>query len=124
MELTGIVLEVRATQQVTATFSKRELIVEIDGDTDYPQPIPIEAVQDKVSMFDGLVRGQTVTVKYNLRGNYWEGGDRYFVSLQAWRVEAQELPQSAQGPAAPPAPNQPATPSGDFTAAPADDIPF
>lgn len=106
--VTGTVYFVGQTEQVTETFSKRVLIIVDNSNPQYPQHIPLEATQDKTSLFDNVQPGHQVTVHYNMRGNLSNspdpktGNPRAFLSLQAWKMEfVQAQPQQ-------PAPQQPA----------------
>lgn len=89
MEIRGKVHEVGATQQVSDTFKKRDLIVEYADNPQYPEFLKFEATQDRVSIFDSLNVGDEVEVSFNLRGRPWtnkEGQTTYFNSLVAWRI--------------------------------------
>lgn len=92
MEITGLVLKVGETQVISEKFSKREMVLEIQGD--YPQPIIMEATQDKCSILDKVKVGYTVTAHINLRGREWTnpntGEVRYFNTLQVWKVDVTE----------------------------------
>ncbi len=89
MEIRGKVHEIGATQQVTDTFKKRDLIVLYAENPQFPEYIRFEATQDRTSIFDNLEIGDEVEVSFNLRGRPWtnrEGVTTYFNSLVAWRV--------------------------------------
>lgn len=89
MEIKGIVHEVGATQQVTESFKKRDLIVAYAENPQFVEYIRMEATQDRVSIFDNLNIGDEIEVSFNLRGRPWtnkEGITTYFNSLVAWRV--------------------------------------
>lgn len=89
MEIRGKVHEIGATQQVTDTFKKRDLIVLYAENPQFPEYIRFEATQDRTSIFDNLEVGDEVEVSFNLRGRPWtnrEGVTTYFNSLVAWRV--------------------------------------
>lgn len=89
-DLTGKVKLVKDAQTFGANgFTKREFVVVVE-EGKYPQEIALECVQDKVSLLDGLKEGQTVTVTFDIRGRYNEKYDRYFNSLQAWRIKAED----------------------------------
>jgi hypothetical protein len=75
------------TEQVTDSFRKRELVLEIE-DGKYTQTVPFELLQDRCPELDKFEEGQTVTVHFNLRGREWNG--RFFVNLAAWRIEAEQ----------------------------------
>lgn len=89
MEIKGIVHEVGATQQVTESFKKRDLIVAYAENPQFVEYVRMEATQDRVSIFDNLNIGDEIEVSFNLRGRPWtnkEGVTTYFNSLVAWRV--------------------------------------
>jgi len=115
-DLTGKIKVVKEAQTFgTKGFTKREFVVTVE-DGKYPQDIPLECVQDKVTLLDGLKEGQVVTVTFDIRGREYNG--RYFNNLQAWRIKAED----GSAPAAddrPPVPADAEVP-GEFD----DDIPF
>lgn len=88
MEVFGKVKLVNKTIDVSDSFKKREIVVTTDEQ--YPQHILIEFNQDKCSILDNYLVGQTVKVSINLRGREWinpEGIAKYFNSLQGWKIE-------------------------------------
>jgi len=91
MEIKGKVHEVGATQQVSETFKKRDLIVEYAENPTYPEYIRFEALQDKTGLLDSFKAGDEVEVFFNLRGRPWTdkaGKTSYFNSLVIWRINA------------------------------------
>mgnify|MGYP003121634974 CR=1 FL=1 len=91
-ELTGTILEITPTQQVTASFSKREFVVSAPdkvGDNEYPNFPKFQVTQNKCDLLDAFTPGQEVKVSFNVKGNKWQkdGKDSYFTSLQAWKIE-------------------------------------
>ena len=91
MEIKGKVHEVGATQQVSETFKKRDLIVEFAENPTYPEYIRFEALQDKTALLDTFKAGDEVEVFFNLRGRPWTdktGKTSYFNSLVIWRINA------------------------------------
>lgn len=100
MELRGKVHEIGATQNVTDTFKKRDLIVAYAENPQFVEYIRFEATQDRVNIFDNLSVGEEIEVSFNLRGRPWtnkEGVTTYFNSIVAWRVT--KLASSAAAPA-------------------------
>lgn len=88
MEISGSIKKVGDTQQVTASFKKRELVVTTEEQ--YPQHILVEFVQDKTSLLDTYNPGDKVTIGINLRGREWtspQGEVKYFNSIHGWRIE-------------------------------------
>lgn len=89
MEITGKVKVINETQQVSAAFKKRELV--ITTEESFPQHILIEFTQDKCDLLNNYNIGQEVKVSLNIRGREWtnpQGETRYFNSIQGWRIEA------------------------------------
>ena len=89
MEIRGKVHEIGATQQVTESFKKRDIIVAYAENPQFVEYIRFEATQDRTSIFDGLTVGEEIEVSFNLRGRPWtnkEGVTTYFNSLVAWKV--------------------------------------
>lgn len=121
MQVNGKIKVINPTQEVTATYKKRELVVTTNEQ--YPQHILIEFGQDKCNILDNYKVGQEVEVSINLRGREWtnpQGETKYFNSVQGWKINAVEsneqpvaqVPQSQPQQAAP------------IQEAPADDLPF
>lgn len=93
MEIKGLVHEIGVTQNLTDTFKKRDLIIDYGDNAEYREYIKVEALQDKVNLFDSLKVGQEVEVFFNLRGRPYTdkaGKTTYFNSLVAWRVNTIE----------------------------------
>jgi translation initiation factor IF-3 len=89
MEVTGRIKVINATQEVSASFKKRELVVTTNEQ--YPQSILIEFAQDKCNLLDNFQEGQEVKVSINLRGREWvnpQGETKYFNQIQGWKIEA------------------------------------
>ena len=80
----GKIIRIGDIQVFDSGFQKRELVIETQ--TDYPQTIPFEVTKDKCDLLEAFKLGDIVEVFYNVRDNYWEKGDRYFVALLAWRI--------------------------------------
>ena len=122
MEIKGKVHEVGATQQVSETFKKRDLIVEYAENPTYPEYIRFEALQDKTALLDTFKAGDEVEVFFNLRGRPWtdkSGKTSYFNSLVIWRINA-----IAAGAPATAAPAYAAPVDVSNTAGEDDDLPF
>lgn len=102
MEVIGKIKVINQTQNVSATFKKRELVVTTDEQ--YPQHILIEFAQDKCDILDKYQVGENVKVGINLRGREWvnpEGETKFFNSIQGWRIDkedssAQNIPAAQQ----------------------------
>ena len=90
-ELTGKLIAINPTQQITATFKKREFVIEVEEEnagrtfTDY---IKFQMMQDKCDLLDSFVLGNQVTVKFSIKGNKYEkdGNVNYFTNLNAYYI--------------------------------------
>ena len=86
-EITGTIRLINPTQEVSASFKKRELVVSTIET--YPQHILIEFNQDKCSILDSYNIGDSVKVGINLRGREWvspTGETKYFNQIQGWNI--------------------------------------
>ena len=84
MELTGKIKLINSPQSFESGFTKREFVVTTNEQ--YPQDIKLELIKEKCSILDNYQAGNDVKVSFNLRGNEYQG--KYFVNLQAWKIEA------------------------------------
>jgi hypothetical protein len=105
-QLTGKIKAIGAVEQKSDTFKLRSFVVTVDGDTNYPQHIQLQATNDKCDLLNTFTIGSDVTVAFNLRGREWnnpaDNTTKYFNTLDAWRIEA----AVAGAPSAAPAANQ------------------
>ena len=65
-------------------FRKREFIVTTPGD--YPQDVKLEFYQNDCAKLDAFSVGDEVTASFNIKGNEYKG--KYYVNLQAWKIQA------------------------------------
>jgi len=91
-EITGTVVEVYPTTEVSSKFRKREFVIEkkeLTNNFEFIDYIKFQVTQDKCSLLDPLATGDEVKVTFNLRGRKWEkdGNLSYFTNLEAWKVE-------------------------------------
>ena len=88
MELQGTIKKLFDTQTFASGYQKRELVLLTEEQ--YPQPISIEFLSEKISLLDNLSQGEKVKVGINIRGREWtspQGEEKYFNSIIGWRVE-------------------------------------
>ncbi len=81
-EISGTIKVIFETQTFPSGFSKREFVVTTQEQ--YPQDVKLEALKEKGEMLNDYAEGDQVNVKFNIRGNEYNG--RYFVNLQAWQM--------------------------------------
>ena len=88
MELQGTVKKIGETQTFASGFQKRELVLLTEEQ--YPQPIQIDFLSDKIDLLNSVSEGESVKVAINIRGREWtnpQGEVKYFNSISAWRIE-------------------------------------
>ena len=88
MELQGTVKKIGETQTFASGFQKRELVLLTDEQ--YPQPIQIDFLSDKIDLLNNVSEGESVKVGINIRGKEWtnpQGEVKYFNSISGWRLE-------------------------------------
>lgn len=77
-------------QQVTQRFRKREFVVEMSDNSDYPQYVLFQLTGERCDNIDGFAIGDNVRIEFNLRGREWtspKGETKYFNSLDVWTIE-------------------------------------
>lgn len=93
-EISGTVKVIFDTQTFPSGFSKREFVITTADK--FPQDIKLECLKDKAAQLDNLKEGQAVKVQFDISGREYNG--RYFVNLNAWRIEPAEGGDSAKAP--------------------------
>lgn len=119
-EFSGKLIEKYDTQQITATFKKREFVlehIEEFNDREMVNHIKFQITQERCNQLDNFNIGAELKVQFNLRGRRWEkdGNVSYFTNLEAWRIEGVNVAEPA---APPPFASEEIPPPDD------DDIPF
>ena len=90
-ELKGKLVEKFDTQQVTATFRKREFVLEKKENTsgrEFIELIKFQLNQDKCDLMDQFQINDELNVSFNIKGRKWEkdGKVSYFLNLEAWKI--------------------------------------
>jgi len=83
-EIEGTIKVILDTQTFGSGFSKREFV--ITTDEKFPQDVKLETIKEKTGLLDRFSEGQRVKASFNIRGNEHNG--RYYVNLQAWKLNA------------------------------------
>ena len=87
MDLTGELIRIFETKQVSEKFALREFVIETKEQ--YPQSIVLQVSQEKCKILDNYKLGDIVQVSINVRGRKWtdkDGKDRFFNTLEAWKI--------------------------------------
>ena len=101
MNIQGKVVRVLPAVPV-GTAQKREIHVQTDLDSKYPQTLQMEAYGDKVDLLNGINPNDEVSFEINLRGREWTGSDgviKVFNTLSIWKVDVKSA--TANAPTAP-----------------------
>jgi hypothetical protein len=91
-EITGKVIEVYPTVQVSDKFRKREFVIEkkeTGGAAVFVDYLKFQLVQDKCDLINESFLQEEIKIFFNLKGNKWErdGIINYFTNLDAWKIE-------------------------------------
>ncbi len=133
METQGKLFKKFDTQEVGANkFLKREFVLELGGDTPYPQVVKFELTGDRCGQLDQYQIGEKVEISFDLKGREWtnkNGEVVYFNSLQAFRIKSASGSDSSQTPSEPkrnpnPVENFSTASSGMSSSDDNDDLPF
>ena len=77
------------TKQITERFHKREFVLEIAENSNFPQHVAFELTGDRVGEIEAFKVGDTLEVEFSLRGREWTsrtGEVKYFNSLDVRSV--------------------------------------
>jgi len=101
LELTGKIVEITPTQQVSERFKKREFSLDITEEVNgqsFPNFAKLQVSQNKCEVLDGYKIGEVVKVQFNVRGSRVEkdGKVNYYTNLDAWRIERVNAQQAQQ----------------------------
>ena len=89
-DLSGTLLIIKDTQQVSDRFKKREFVVKTDEESPFPQLIPLQFTQDRCENLDSYKKGDQVKVEFYVKGREWtspQGEVKHFLSLDAWSID-------------------------------------
>jgi hypothetical protein len=89
MEVKGVIKSIGTTEQITDTFSKREIIIDISDNPTYPSPVKFETHKDKTALLDKFNIGDTVDVSFNMNGKEYKdknGDVKYFTTLAIYKI--------------------------------------
>jgi hypothetical protein len=90
-EMTGSIKAIFEPMTFQSGFTKREFVLTMDDD--YPQDIKFACVKEKCSLLDSVVPNERVKVTFRIRGNLFK--ERYFVDLQAFRIDKMDVDGSS-----------------------------
>jgi hypothetical protein len=88
-QIEGQIIHLGQVEQKSEKFRLRIIVVKTDEK--YPQEIPVQFTNANVDKSDSLKLGDAVSVSCNLRGREYSG--KWYLSLDAWRVDLKSAPQ-------------------------------
>lgn len=97
LEIKGTIKKIGDIETFASGFQKRNVVVMTEEQ--YPQPIQIEFLQDKIDLPESHKEGDSVTVGINLRGREWtspQGEVKYFNSIIGWKIIANTTAEPAK----------------------------
>ena len=96
MTLKGVIKLIRPIQQISATFSKREFVIETQEQ--YKQTIQLELQGDRVDIIDSFTEGQEIECSIGIKGRLWvnpQGEEKYFNTIYCWKITASSSQSTA-----------------------------
>ena len=123
-EYTGVVKKVLPLQTFSSGFTKRDLVLtdDVDSNSRFPNVIAFTFKKDNCSLLDSVQEGQRAKVRFAIDGREWtnpQGQVKYFTDLTGLKIEVLNADGSSTEPV--PAPAEPDFPED---AGAIDDMPF
>ena len=90
-DVTGKIYQINETQQITEKFSKREFVLELSNNPAYVEKVLFTLTRDKIDSINEYKVGDTINVKYNLKGREWtspQGDVKFFNTLEVWNISS------------------------------------
>jgi hypothetical protein len=90
-DVTGKIYQINETQQITEKFSKREFVLELSNNPAYVEKVLFTLTRDKIDSINEYKVGDTINVKYNLKGREWtspKGDVKFFNTLEVWNISS------------------------------------
>ncbi len=85
VELKGILKIIYKEEKVSDNLSKKEVVITVDHDTQYPQDILCSALNTQIDQLDHFKMGDFVIIKCSLKGREYNG--KYYNQLNLFNVQ-------------------------------------
>lgn len=107
-EMIGKIKVIFEPMSFASGFTKREFVLIMEDD--YPQDVKFVCVKEKCGLLDRVAAGERVKVDFRIRGNEYK--ERYYVDLQAFKIDKMDADGSSVSydEAEPPSPPDDPTP--------------
>jgi hypothetical protein len=86
MQVKGTLLKILDQENISEKFSKKTVIVRTKEE--YPQEIPVEFTNKKIELLGSYKEGDDVEIAINIRGREWKGNNKWFVSIDGWKINS------------------------------------
>ncbi len=90
-EMIGKIKVIFDPMSFASGFTKREFVLTMEDD--YPQDVKFVCVKEKCGLLDRVAVGDRVKVDFRIRGNEYK--ERYYVDLQAFKVDKMDADGSS-----------------------------
>ena len=90
LDAEGTIHTIFDTKQITERFKKREFVLQMADNPEYPQTVLFQLTGNRCDALDGFAKGDDVRVEFSLRGREWTSPQnevKYFNSLDVWPIE-------------------------------------
>ncbi len=88
MQYEGKIIHIGEVETVGQNaLQKRTVVLEEITDREYKGGISFDLIKDKVTLIDPFQVGDSVKVSLNFRTNYSENTQKYYTSINAWRID-------------------------------------
>jgi hypothetical protein len=87
--ISGTLYEKFDMMSFKGNFTKREFVLELKDEPQYPQYIKFELQKDKCSLLDLFQKGDELEVSFDLKGKPYtnpKGEKIYFTNLVVWKI--------------------------------------
>ena len=90
-EMIGKIKVIFEPMSFASGFTKREFVLTMEDD--YPQDVKFVCVKEKCGLLDRVAVGDRVKIDFRIRGNEYK--ERYYVDLQAFKVDKMDADGSS-----------------------------
>lgn len=98
-KMSGRIVAIQPAKQVTEKFITRDFTIAIKEDTDWPEYVTFQAMNQRAGDLDNFKENDVVRINFDVSGRKWtspEGVVKYFNTLKAWGVKSEEKEPDAR----------------------------
>lgn len=93
MEIAGTIIKKFDTERLTDRFQKRDFLLRVYEDKDYPQKILFTLTNAHCEKLDKFKENDKVIIQFNILGrqrHVKDSRDKYFNTLECWHIQSVE----------------------------------